>query len=118
MTQRRRLRNYLPEDLTIDDFVRHYGDSTYLDHKAALAYLLLKGDVSPISRRFDRDPEPDEEEEVGPETGRTVLFVNTSDTFAWGYSDAEHFRSDGGTESELYELLKFTLENPKWGSVK
>ena len=85
MTQRRRLRNYLPEDLTIDDFVRHYGDSTYLDHKAALAYLLLKGDVSPISRRFDRDPEPDEEEEVGPETGRTVLFVNTSDTFAWGY---------------------------------
>ena len=118
MTQRRRLRNYLPEDLTIDDFVRHYGDSTYLDHKAALAYLLLKGDVSPISRRFDRDPEPDEEEEVGPETGRTVLFVNTSDTFAWGYSAHEHFRSDGGTESELYELLKITLENPKWGSVK
>ena len=119
MTQRRNLADCLPEDLTIDDFVSHDGDRTRFDARAALAYLLLlEGDVYPISRRFDRDPEPDEEEEVGPETGKTIIVVNSSDTFAWGYSASENFRSDGGTDGELYDLLKCTLEDSKWGGVK
>ena len=118
MTQRRSLEDYLPGDLTIDDFVTQGANRTYFDRREALAYLLLKRHVVPISGPSQHYAQPDEEEEVRQATGRTSLLVNTSDFFTWGYSDAEHFRSDGGTESELYELLKFTLENPKRGSTK
>ena len=118
MIERRSLEDYLPGDLTIDDFVTQGANWTYFDQRAALVYLLLKGDVVPISPPSQHGPPPDEEEEVRPATGNTILVVNTSDIFAWGYSAAETFRSDGETDGELYELLKFTLEYPKWGSVK
>ena len=43
MIERRSLEDYLPGDLTIDDFVTQGANWTYFDQRAALAYLLLKG---------------------------------------------------------------------------
>ena len=124
MAQRRNLADCLPEDLTIDDFVTRRGNRTLFDERAALAtcsalaYLLLEGDVLPIWQRIERDTEPDEDEVKDPQTGRTILVVNTSDIFTWCYSAVDDFRSDDKTDGELYELLKFTLEDSKWGGVQ
>ena len=119
MTARRELADFLPDDLTIDDFVWESDDGTHLDEEAALAYLLLKGEVHAFTVRLPREDEDAEDESVdSPEPLGTRLQVNTSDTFAWGYSAFDDFASNGDTKSDLYLLLTLTLDNPKWGATK
>ena len=59
MTQRRSLEDYLPGDLTIDDFVTQGANRTYFDRREALAYLLLKRHVVPISCPSQHNAQPD-----------------------------------------------------------
>lgn len=119
MTARRKLADFLPDDLTIDDFVWEFDNETRLDKKAALAYLLLKGEVHAFTVRLPSEDEDVEDETADrPERRGTRLAVNTSDTFAWGYSNFDDFASDGDTQGDLYLLLTLTLDNPKWGATK
>ena len=118
MTQRRSLEDYLPGDLTIDDFVTQGANRTYFDRREALAYLLLKRHVVPISCPSQHPRNLTRKRKCVKQLGGRALW-STPAIFSPGVTPLhEHFRSDGETDSELYELLKFTLENPKWGSVK
>ena len=113
-----------PDDLTIEDFVYHYdnGESIFLD-EWALAYLLTKEICFINTRPYVTYPwEPKEKwgEHISEES-TVVVFVNTSDVFAWGGADAEclGFKSQVADDSSpLYHLLRCCLEDEVYGSVR
>ena len=63
--------------------------------------------------------DPKENHTLGEPT--TVVFVNTSDVFAWGVADGDSIRCSDKADietNEVYRLLTYALANKKWCYVK
>ena len=103
----------------LSDFVTRMGDDLIFYQEKALAYLLSERVVFVNSRPYVENPWADKhkQEIAGP---TTVVFVNSNDVFAWGCADGEcvtgsHIADDA---NELYRLLRYVLEDSRWGAVK
>lgn len=84
-----------------DDVTYEHDGEIYYEEGDMLAILLIEEHI--ITGNIETDS--------GQRT--TVLYVNTSDVFAWGYANA-----DCADLSEMEDLYKLTREDPKWGSIK
>ena len=107
-----------------EDFVWewwHDGETIIaFEEEKALAYLLQERVCFLNVRPYITNPyQPKEKWEVSK--GQTiVVYVNCSDTFAWGGSDGEELSTNedviDGVTDDLHYLLKLYLEDKKWGS--
>lgn len=88
----------------------------------ALAYLLNEKILHINTRPYIENPYDDKNKWVLAKKETIVVFVNCNDVFAWGCADSEEIESSEQIYKDkvnwLSELLKYHLDDPKWGSVK
>jgi len=85
-----------------DEVMFEYKGVEEPDENMMLAILLIEEHLVPHAVKDD---------ETGIVT--TALYVNTSDVFAWGYSNFDCADLD-----EMFDLYKLTRASKKWGSIK
>ena len=107
--------------VSIDDFVIKYGDDKKIFNlEKALSYLLAERKLFSNTRPYIENPwDPKENHVVCSPT--TVLFVNTSDIFAWGVADGDSITGSDEADIEtndVYRLLSYVLDDSGWGVIK